>query len=76
MKVSKKIDWNFHINLSPLYLVFVVMVLMAISFKTQAEEIEEVVVVAQQIKVKQTDPLQDSNLIEAIAPMHTRTAGG
>ena len=76
MKSKNKIDWNFHINFSPLYFVFAVMVLMAVSFNADAEEKEEVVVVAQQVKVEQTDPLQDSNLIEAIAPMYTWTAGG
>ena len=55
MRSKSRIDWNFHINCSPLYFVFAVMVLMAVSFNADAEEIEEVVVVAQQVKVeKQT----------------------
>ena len=35
MKSKNRIDWNFHINFSPLYFVFAVMVLMAISFNQQ-----------------------------------------
>ena len=56
MKSKNKIDWNFHINFSPLYFVFAVMVLMAISFNAEAEEIEEVVVVAQEVTTTETNP--------------------
>lgn len=76
MKQSKKIDWNFHINFSPLYFVFVVMVLMAISFNAEAEEIEEVVVVAQQVKVVETNPLTETQLFKSLMPSHSWTAGG
>ena len=76
MKKQDKIDWNFHINFSPLYFVFAVMVLMAISFNAEAEEIEEVVVVAQQIETAKADPLKESSFIRVLLPAHTWTAGG
>ena len=76
MKSKNKIDWNFHINFSPLYFVFAVMVLMAISFNAEAEEIEEVVVVAQQSKTVEADPLEGTSLIRVLLPAHTWTAGG
>jgi len=76
MKKQDKIDWNFHINFSPLYFVFAVMVLMAISFNAEAEEIEEVVVVAQQSKTVEADPLEGTSLIRVLLPAHTWTAGG
>ena len=76
MNSKKKIDWNFHINFSPLYFVFAVMVLMVISFNAEAEEIEEVVVVAQQSKTVEADPLEGISLIRVLLPAHTWTAGG
>ena len=76
MKKQDKVDWNFHINFSPLYFVFVVMVLMAISFNAEAEEIEEVVVVAQQSKTVEADPLEGTSLFKVLMPAHTWTAGG
>ena len=76
MKSKNKIDWNFHINFSPLYFVFVVMVLMAISFNAEAEEIEEVVVVAQQSKTVEANPLEGTSLFKVLMPAHTWTAGG
>tara|TARA_B100001057_G_scaffold494581_1_gene591454 strand:+ start:550 stop:2250 length:1701 start_codon:yes stop_codon:yes gene_type:complete len=76
MKSKNKIDWNFHINFSPLYFVFAVMVLMVISFNAEAEEIEEVVVVAQQSKTVEADPLEGISLIRVLLPAHTWTAGG
>ncbi len=76
MNKQDKIDWNFHINFSPLYFVFAVMVLMAISFNAEAEEIEEVVVVAQQSKTVEADPLEGTSLIRVLLPAHTWTAGG
>ena len=39
--------------------------------KAQAEEIEEVVVVAQQVEVITTNPLQNESLIEEIIPEFT-----
>ena len=76
MNKQDKVDWNFHINFSPLYFVFVVMVLMAISFNAEAEEIEEVVVVAQQSKTVEADPLEGTSLFKVLMPAHTWTAGG
>ena len=76
MKSKNKIDWNFHINFSPLYFVFVVMILMAVSFNAEAEEIEEVVVVAQQSKTVEADPLEGTSLFKVLMPAHTWTAGG
>lgn len=76
MKSKNKIDWNFHINFSPLYFAFVVMVLMGISFNAEAEEIEEVVVVAQQSETVEADPLEGTSLIRVLLPAHTWTAGG
>jgi hypothetical protein len=52
------------------------MVLMAISFNAEAEEIEEVVVVAQQVKTTETNPLTETELFTTVMPSHTWTAGG
>ena len=76
MKSKNKIDWNFHINFSPLYFVIVFSILMAISFNAKAEEIEEVVVVAQQSETVEADPLEGISLIRVLLPAHTWTAGG
>ena len=76
MKSKNKIDWNFHINFSPLYFVIIFSILMAISFNAKAEEIEEVVVVAQQSKTVEADPLKGTSLIRVLLPAHTWTAGG
>jgi len=80
MKNGNKIDWNFHINFSPMYAAFVWMVLFSVAIcispKAQAEEIEEVVVVAQQTKTVKTDPLKENSFIRALLPSHTWTAGG
>jgi len=76
MKSKNKIDWNFHINFSPLYFVIVFSILMAISFNAKAEEIEEVVVVAQQSETVEADPLEGTSLIRVLLPAHTWTAGG
>ena len=80
MSNRSKIDWNFHINFSPMYAAFVWMILFSIAVclspKAQAEEIEEVVVVAQQTKTVKTDPLKENSFIQALLPGHTWTAGG
>ena len=76
MKKQDKIDWNFHINFSPLYFVIVFSILMAISFSAKAEEIEEVVVVGQQVQDVKADPLKNTSLIRVLLPAHTWTAGG
>ena len=80
MKKENKIDWNFHINFSPMYVAFVWMVLFSvavcISPQAQAEEIEEVVVVGQQSTTIKADPLKGNSFIRALLPGHTWTAGG
>ena len=79
MSNRSKIDWNFHINFSPMYAAFVWMILFSVAVclspKAQAEEIEEVVVVAQQVKTIKADPLKGNSLIRALLPAHTLTAG-
>ena len=80
MSNRSKIDWNFHINFSPMYAAFVWMILFSIAVclspQAQAEEIEEVVVVAQQTKTVKADPLKENSFIQALLPGHTWTAGG
>ena len=76
MKKRSNVDWNFHINFSPLYFVFAVMIIMLLSFNAKAEEIEEVVVVAQQSKTVEANPLKGMSLIRVLLPAHTWTAGG
>ena len=80
MNNRSNIDWNFHINFSPMYAAFVWMILFSVAVclspKAQAEEIEEVVVVAQQIKSVKADPLKGNSFIRALLPAHTWTAGG
>ena len=51
-----RFDKNFHINFSPLYFAVVVMLSMCIAFDLKADEIEEVIVVAQQEKEVKADP--------------------
>ena len=51
-------------------------VAVCLSPKAHAEEIEEVVVVAQQIKSVKADPLKGNSFIRALLPAHTWTAGG
>ena len=80
MSNRSKIDWNFHINFSPMYAASVWMILFSIAVclspQAQAEEIEEVVVVAQQTKTVKADPLKENSFIQALLPGHTWTAGG
>ena len=80
MSNRSKIDWNFHINFSPMYAAFVWMILFSIAVclspKAQAEEIEEVVVVGQQSTTIKADPLKGNSFIRALLPGHTWTAGG
>ena len=47
-----------------------------LSPQAKAEEIEEVVVVAQQVKTVKADPLKESSFIRVLLPAHTWTAGG
>jgi len=80
MSNRSKIDWNFHINFSPMYAAFVWMILFSVAVclspKAQAEEIEEVVVVGQQSTTIKADPLKGNSFIRALLPGHTWTAGG
>ena len=80
MSDRSKIDWNFHINFSPMYAAFVWMILFSVAVcfspKAQAEEIEEVVVVGQQSTTIKADPLKGNSFIRALLPGHTWTAGG
>ena len=80
MSNRSNIDWNFHINFSPMYAAFVWMILFSIAIclspKAQAEEIEEVVVVGQQSTTIKADPLKGNSFIRALLPGHTWTAGG
>ncbi len=69
-------DKNFHINFSPLYAVFVFMLFMLWASEVKGDEIEEVVVVAQQETTVEADPLKTSRLIEALLPAFTYNAGG
>ena len=67
---------NFHINFSPLYFVAAFMLFMLWANETKADEIEEVVVVAEQSSEKTVDPTKDINLISAILPAFTYPQGG
>jgi len=69
-------DKNFHINFSPLYATFVFMLFMLWASEVKGEEIEEIVVTAQQEKTVEVDPIENSSLMEAIMPMFTWNAGG
>jgi len=71
-----KLDKNFHLNFSPLYAVFVCMLFMLCAHETRADEIEEVLVVAQQEKEVKADPVSSSKLISSIMPTFTWPAGG
>ena len=71
-----RFDKNFHINFSPLYFAVVVMLSMCIAFDLKADEIEEVIVVAQQEKEVKADPIEDTSIIQAILPAFTYNPGG
>lgn len=72
----KEFDKNFHINFSPLYVAFVVMLGMLIAFETKASEIEEVIVVAQQETETKAEPVEDESIISIIMPAFTYPQGG
>ena len=80
MNNRSNIDWNFHINFSPMYAAFVWSIIFAVAVclspKAQAEEIEEVVVVGQQSTTIKAAPLKGNSFIRALLPGHTWTAGG
>ena len=69
-------DKNFHINFAPFYAVIVFMMLMFVADKVSADEIEEVVVTAQQEKELKADPTTNKTLISAILPAFTYNPGG
>ena len=69
------LDKNFHINFSPFYAIVVVMMLMFVANKLQAQEIEEIVVIGATVYETESDPSTDVNILESIIPEAT-TAGG
>ena len=71
-----KLDKNFHINMSPLYLTFVFMIFMLWASEVKGDEIEEIIVTAQQEKTVKADPITSSSLISAIMPAFTFNPGG
>ena len=71
-----KFDKNFHINFSPLYLTAVFMLFMLWASEVKGDEIEEIVVTAQQEMELKADPVEDTSLIEVILPAFTYNAGG
>lgn len=81
-KERQEREWkrNFHLNFSPMYAMFAWSIIFAIAVclspQAKAEEIEEVVVVAQQVKTVKADPLKGNSFIRVLLPAHTWTAGG
>jgi len=71
-----KFDKNFHLNMSPMYAVFFFMLFMLWASEAKANDVEEVIVVAQQENTIKTDPVTSSSLISAIMPAFTWNAGG
>ena len=71
MKIS-----NFDRNFMPLYLTAIVMVSLCFANNLKAEDIEEVVVVAQQVETTEADALTSTTIVESILPGFTWTAGG
>lgn len=69
-------DKNFHINFSPLYFAFAFMVFMLWVSEAKASDIEEVVVVGQQEKTIEADPIINSRLIDSIMPVFIYNFGG
>ena len=69
-------DKNFHINFSPLYIAAVVMFFLLWAVEAKADEIEEIVVTAQQEKVVKADPITSGSLMSAIMPAFTWNPGG
>ena len=60
----------------PLYLTAIVMVALCFANDLKAEDIEEVVVVAQQVETTEADALTSTTIVESILPEFTWTAGG
>jgi|TARA_R110001592_G_scaffold72964_9_gene222989 hypothetical protein len=71
MKIS-----NFDRNFMPLYLTAIVMVALCFANNLKAEDIEEVVVVAQQVTTTEADALTSTTIVESILPGFSWTAGG
>ena len=71
-----KHDKNFLINMSPFLIAALVMFFMMVAFRTTAEDIEEVIVIAQQVETTEADPLTTTTIVESILPEFTWTAGG
>ena len=72
----EKQDINFHKNFMPLYLTVAVLGSMFLANKAMAEDIEEVIVIAQQVVDTKADALTETTLIESIMPDSTWVAGG
>ena len=69
-------DKNFHINFSPLYFVAAFMLFMLWASEARASDIEEVIVVGQQEKTVEADPIVSNRLMDAIMPVFTYNPGG
>jgi len=69
-------DKNFHLNMSPLYATFVFMLFMLWASEVKGDEIEEVIVTAQQEKTVKADPVVNSRLFNVVMPAFTWNAGG
>jgi outer membrane cobalamin receptor len=67
---------NFDKNFMPLCLTVLVTLTMSFANDVKAEDIEEVVVVAQQVETTEADPLTSTTIVESILPGFTWTAGG
>jgi outer membrane cobalamin receptor len=69
-------DKNFHLNFSPLYFAFAFMILMLCASEVKADEIEEVIVTAQQEETVVANPVTSGSLIGAIQEDFTYPQGG
>ena len=69
-------DKNFLINFSPMLAAAVIGFLLLVAFEAKAEDIEEVIVVAQQVETTEADALTTTTITESILPEFTWTAGG
>ena len=67
---------NFDRNFMPLCLTVLVTLTMSFANDVKAEDIEEVVVVAQQVETTEADPLTSTTIVESILPEFSWTAGG
>ena len=67
---------NFDRNFMPLCLTVLVTLTMSFANDVKAEDIEEVVVVAQQVETTEADALTSTTIVESILPEFTWTAGG